>query len=401
MNTVRLENTQQGHSKFYEFQGTQTNNRYTVNAIYGRIGQTGQISLIYDGISKTEAEKEFEKKKSEKLKKGYIVVSRNGNSVKPAAEEKKNADVPIIWPMNCQGVKNEEHLKQLLNDDNYIAQEKLDGMRAIVHVTPSGLRIFSRSAGVADPTRPLEKTSALPHLSALQFPEMVGTILDCEILARGLDCAKLSGTIHKKDVSDNRTVKLFIFDILSIKGTDLTNRTLLQRLSWFESIRKKIVSPYIIFLPWANTSKDKHDLYQRIIKQNGEGVVLKNLYATYIQGARPSGNWYKAKKSMTIDAVILGFTQGQGKYNTRIGAIIFGQYVSTPKGWDLKELGKASGMTDSQRTEFTKNCDFYVGKVVTIKGMERLRSGSIRHPQFVAIRSDKNANQCRWYEGEQ
>jgi DNA ligase-1 len=299
------------------------------------------------------------------------------------------------------GVKNEEHLKQLLNDDNYIAQEKLDGMRAVVHVTKDGLRIFSRSAGVDDPTRPLEKTSALPRLAALKFPDFIGTILDCEILARGMDSAQLSGTIHKKDVSDNRIVKLFVFDILSIKGTDLTNQTLLQRLSWLETIRKKITSPHIVFLPWVNTSKDKHDLYQRIIINGGEGVVLKNLYATYIQGARPSENWYKVKKSMTIDAVILGFTQGKGKYNTRIGALIFGQYVNTPKGWKLQEIGQASGMTDTQRTEFTKNCDFYVGKVVTIRGMERLKSGSIRHPQFLAIRSDKNPNQCRWYEGEQ
>ena len=303
--------------------------------------------------------------------------------------------------MNCQGVKNEEHLKLLLSDDNYIAQEKLDGMRAIVHITPSRLRIFSRSAGVADPTRPLEKTSALPHLAALQFPEMFGTILDCEILARGLDCAQLSGTIHKKDVSDNRTVNLFVFDILSIKETDITSRTLLQRLSWLESIKKKIASPYIIFLPWANTSKDKHDLYQQIIKRGGEGVVLKNLYATYIQGTRPSGNWYKAKKSMTIDAVILGFTTGKGKYNTQIGAVKFGQYVTTPKGWILKEIGQASGMSDAERQKISLHPQKYIGCVVVIKGMERLKSGAIRHPQFVALRSDKNANQCNWYEGEQ
>jgi bifunctional non-homologous end joining protein LigD len=303
--------------------------------------------------------------------------------------------------MSCLGVKNEEHLTQLLNDDNYIAQEKLDGMRAIVHVTPSGLRIFSRSAGVADPTRPLEKTSALPHIAALRFPEMAGTILDCEILARGIDCAQLSGNIHKKDASDNRTVKLFVFDILSIKGTDLTNRTLLQRLSWLESIRKKIASPYIIFLSWANTSKDKHDLYQRIIQNNGEGVVLKNLYTKYIQGARPSDNWYKAKKSMTIDAVILGFTTGKGKYNSQIGAVKFGQYVNTPKGWILKELGQASGMSKAERQEMSLHPQKYLGCVVVIKGMERLKSGAIRHCQFVKIRSDKDRSQCRWYEGEQ
>ena len=89
MNTVRLECTKGSSNKFYEFQGTQTNNRYTVNAIYGRIGQAGQVSVIYDGVSKSEAEKEFEKKKLAKLKKGYIIVSRNGNSVQPATEEKK------------------------------------------------------------------------------------------------------------------------------------------------------------------------------------------------------------------------------------------------------------------------------------------------------------------------
>ena len=302
--------------------------------------------------------------------------------------------------MNAQGVKNEEHLQQLLNDDNFIAQEKLDGMRAIVHITPSGLRIFSRSAGVADPTKPLEKTSALPHLAELKFSEMTGTILDCEILARGMDSAQLSGTIHKKDVSDNQTVKLFVFDILNIKGTDLTNRTLLQRLSWIETVKKKITSPFICFLPWASHSKDKHDLYQRIINKGGEGVVLKNLYATYVQGARPSDNWYKVKKSATFDCIVMGFTQGKGKYNTRIGALIFGQYVNTPQGWVLKELGQASGMTDMQRTDFTKNLDLYVGKVVIIKGMERLKSGAIRHPQFVEVRSDKNPDQCRYYEGE-
>ena len=93
MNTVRLEHTQ-GHSKFYEFQGTQTNGRFTVKAVYGRIGEAGQVSVLYDGISKTEGEKVFEKKKSEKLKKGYLVVSRNGNSVQSVAEEKKTMMFP-------------------------------------------------------------------------------------------------------------------------------------------------------------------------------------------------------------------------------------------------------------------------------------------------------------------
>ena len=97
----------------------------------------------------------------------------------------------------------------------------------------------------------------------------------------------------------------------------------------------------------------------------------------------------------------MGFTQGKGKYNTRIGAVVFGQYVNTPKGWTLKELGQASGMSNAERNDMSLHPQKYVGRVVVIKGMERLRSVAIRHCVFIEIRSDKNPNQCRWYEGEQ
>ena len=304
--------------------------------------------------------------------------------------------------MNCQGVKNEEHLTQLLSDDNYIAQEKLDGMRAVVHICKEGLRIFSRSAGVDNPTRPLEKTSALPHLAALKFTGMEGTILDCEILASGLDSAQLAGTIHKNEVSnDNRLVKLYVFDVLKFLGKDLTQKTLHERLGFLLTAKTRIYSKHIVYLPYAYSTEEKEALYKSVLAKGDEGIMLKNLNEVYVLGGRPANNWYKAKKSAMFDCIVMGFTQGKGKYNTRIGAIIFGQYVSTPKGWKLKPLGQASGMTDAERQDMSLHPQKYIGSVVIIKGMQRLRSGSIRHPIFVAIRSDKIPDQCRFYEGEQ
>ena len=58
-------------------------------------------------------------------------------------------------------------------------------------------------------------------------------------------------------------------------------------------------------------------------------------------------------------------------------------------------------MSDEVRGQMSLHPEDYIGRVVIIKGMERLKSGAIRHPQFVAMRLDKNPNQCRWYEGEQ
>ncbi len=300
--------------------------------------------------------------------------------------------------MNAQGVKDDTHLGVLLESSNYIAQIKLDGMRAIVHVTQDGLRIFSRSAGVADPTKPLEKTSSLPHLAALKFPELVGTVLDCEILIPGKDSAELAGTVHRKELNqDNTKVKLFVFDILLINGKKLTERPLRHRLSELLQISHKIKSDDIIILPYATTPIQKRKLYDKVIASGGEGIMLKRLDAPYVEGARPANTWFKAKKSARYDCVVMGFSTGKGKYNNQIGAVRFGQYIDGK----LTELGQASGMNDGIRQDMTNNPSKYLDQVVMIKGMERLKSGAIRHPQFGGMHLGKHPLQCIWYQNEQ
>jgi bifunctional non-homologous end joining protein LigD len=300
--------------------------------------------------------------------------------------------------MNAQGVKDDAQLEQLLADPSFVAQEKLDGMRAIVHITADGLRIFSRSAGVNDPTRPLEKTTALPHLAALKFPQLIGTILDSEILLPLADSATLSGTVHRKEpTQENLLVKIFVFDILRLRQTELMNKMYADRLTALEGIKSQLTSRFIKVLPTARTSADKRRLYDSVISSGREGIVLKRLDAYYIPGARPSDNWCKAKRSATFDCVIVGFTKGEGKYNNRIGAVRFGQYVDGK----IVELGQASGMTDAVRTDMSQHKDKYLGRVVMIKGMQRLQSGAIRHPQFHGMNPDKKPKDCVWYDGEQ
>lgn len=300
--------------------------------------------------------------------------------------------------MNAQGIKDQNHLEQLICNTNYAAQEKLDGMRAIIHICKDGLRILSRSAGVNDPTRPLEKTSSLPHLAEMKFPQLAGTILDAEILAPGVDASSMAGAIHSKHAGPtNGLVKAFVFDVLRFIGDDMSSKALQQRIRVLEILKIQIQSPFIIFLPWAFTSTDKRNLYNNVLLHGGEGAMFKRLDATYVQGGRPTKNWYKAKKSATFDCVVMGFSLGKGKYNKQIGAIRFGQYHNGK----LVELGQASGMTDADRTLMSKFPDRYIGKVVTIKGMERLKSGAIRHPIFGGLRSDKKPNECIYYRSEQ
>jgi ATP-dependent DNA ligase len=300
--------------------------------------------------------------------------------------------------MNAQGIKDENHLDQLISNTNYAAQEKLDGMRAIIHICKDGLRIFSRSAGVDDPTRPLEKTSSLPHLAEIKYQNLVGTILDAEILAPGVDISSMSGAIHSKQVGPtNGLVKAFVFDVIRFIGDDMSSKTLQQRIRVLEILKMQFKSPFITFLPWAFTTSYKRHLYNNVLLHGGEGAMFKRLDATYVQGGRPFNNWIKAKKSSTFDCVVMGFSLGKGKYNTQIGAMKFGQYI----GKCLVEFGQASGMSDAIRLDMATNPNKYLGRVVVIKGMERLKSGKIRHPVFGGFRKDKKPKDCIYYGGEQ
>jgi DNA ligase-1 len=164
-----------------------------------------------------------------------------------------------------------------------------------------------------------------------------------------------------------------------------------------ETVKSRLQSKHLVFLSWARSAAEKRFLHESILGSGKEGIMLKRLNATYVEGGRPSNNWIKAKKSATFDCIVLGFSKGAGKYNSQVGAVIFGQY----RNGKLIQLGQASGMSDSMRGLMSKYPEQYLGRVAEIKGMERLRSGAIRHPQFVRIRTDKQPSECRWNETEQ
>jgi hypothetical protein len=91
---IRLEHTTAGHNKYYEMQFIQSKERIAVRGYYGAIGQAPKEVTIYDGNDEMEAFVQLKKKQLEKQKKGYIVVSQNGNSIPmPAVHQKKT---PIL-----------------------------------------------------------------------------------------------------------------------------------------------------------------------------------------------------------------------------------------------------------------------------------------------------------------
>lgn len=133
---------------------------------------------------------------------------------------------------------------------------------------------------------------------------------------------------------------------------------------------------------WDFTDKRKTEMVFKTYS-DVEGFV-------YSEGNRC--NQVKEKPMRTADLVILGVTEGEGKYKGQIGAISVGLMG--------QEFATCSGFTDEVRRQISENPEAYIGKVVEIQYQKMGTGGRLRHPVFVQFREDKTAAECRGEEFE-
>jgi len=314
-----------------------------------------------------------------------------------------------IAPQVARGKFTED----LWTDNNYIAEEKLDGERFKMHVFADGNRFDSRT--ISKKTNKFtEKTGNVPHLSNFKMPYLDGTILDGEIKFgdNSMSTSTIMGCLPEEAINRqkeaNKFVNYYVFDVIHYCGTDVRNLQYHERRAMLEQMYEDYLqfSPYIKLTTRAYIKKK--EFCDKIFKNGGEGVILKNLWAPYTDKKA----WIKVKAQATFDVVIMGYEEatpetikkGDDKAtisrlaaNGWIGAVVFGQYVDGK----LKKFGKASGMPDDIRSKYSKNKEKYIGRVIKIEAQSRIpKTGYFRHPRFLCERPDKNANDCIFYEGE-
>lgn len=138
----------------------------------------------------------------------------------------------------------------------------------------------------------------------------------------------------------------------------------------------------LIHYDWFYSIADPID-YRLRIYDHGDCTIkyikreLKEALAKGLEGLvlRKGDEWLKVKPVETHDLEVIGYQEGQGKHEGRMGAL-------------LTDRGKVgTGFTDVERVEFTE--DYIVGKIIEVAGMQLTESGKIRHPRFIRLRLDK------------
>jgi len=125
---------------------------------------------------------------------------------------------------------------------------------------------------------------------------------------------------------------------------------------------------------WKEVARD-------VWAEGGEGIVLKRSDAPYSFGKR-NYDLMKIKEEVTLDLLVVGVTQGEGKYAGSLGSLV----CKTKNG----NIHNVSGMTDAERHTWWTNIEDIIDKVIEVKAMKVMPDGSLREPRFKAIRYDKS-----------
>lgn len=326
-----------------------------------------------------------------------------------------------------------------LTDPNYVYEPKVDGIRAIVEVTPAPqtaqktqkaiVRVWSRNGN--------EKTTQFPDIV-----DAVGTwlkkikapiVLDGEVVAldeqrRAAGFQRLQHRIHvtvpgfrssKAILPPEQQPAAFVaFDLLRDGERDLRNRCLYERRELLEALFKKYKPPSDLVRITPQSIGNGTALLKQAEKEGWEGLMVKLSRSPY-RTAKRSPEWLKYKLNKQDEFVVCGWTDPGGT-RMHFGSLILGargpkglQYVGEVgtgfKGSELDRIMRLLKRIESSTSPFdpmpkllsAKGKPHWVKPVLVaqVRYTEITDDGRLRHPAYLGLRDDKLPSEIRLPKG--
>lgn len=341
------------------------NDKCVVNFAFGRRGNTLQTGTkTNEPVEWRVAEMIFDKLVEEKMKKGYkgaifsnlTSIRELGSSFNPCVESEikssskviqviKTEEVPVSKCVLLNAIK-EEQVHDLMNNDDWMIQEKMDGVRYMLE--------FKKSLGGCKFKGYNRKGKEVPVSQEIkdEFERFVLHLPD--------DCF-LDGELIGKT--------FYVFDILSMGGRDLREQSCGKRYNLLARYIKKYFHEYkyIKLVGAYGTKKEKQKLFNDSIAK--EGVVFKRKGATYHVGRPASGGDYLKFKFCEYCTCLV--TSVSNKRSVGIGLM---------NGSDVVEVGNVTIPVNYEIPT--------VGKYIEVKYLYAFPGGSLIQPVYLGERDD-------------
>lgn len=288
---------------------------------------------------------------------------------------------------------------EMFKRKDYVLQEKYDGTRIVAINQGNGWHLMTRH---------------WKNDVASKFPEIVkelskiksnDVILDGELTFFKNGKGVFLTVLANPETKAGYKAQLMLFDVIRYNG-DKTKWPLTERIKLLNKIDPS--GTYVSVVKTIETPSSYKKVYDTIVKNNGEGVIMKKKDSPYVYDSRQ--HWIKVKGTYTEDAIVIGMTHGTGKRMATFGALIIAQYDKNGK---LVIIGKASGFDDATGLKLYKafmsmpnhsypglqmtNVKKWVPPrvVIEVRYMEKTPYGILRHPVFMRIRDDKSPSEAR------
>jgi bifunctional non-homologous end joining protein LigD len=291
-----------------------------------------------------------------------------------------------------------------LHDPDLVYEPKYDGIRAVAEIAPRGaaVKLWSRLGN--------DKAREFPAIvSALQQWARRRTtplVLDGEIVA--LDSSgNPAGFQHlQRGASDCAYI---CFDILRDGATDLRGRPLVERRKSLERLLSGASTS--IFRISEIVFGDGRELHERAVAGGWEGLIAKKAASLYHSGKR-TPDWRKIKLLSEQEFVVAGWTEPR-QTRMHLGALVLGVHDNgsllyagrVGTGFDDRELAKLIKLLKPIETRTTplSNAPRTTEKthwvkptlVAQVRFTEWTADGSLRHPVYLGLRDDKDANEVK------
>jgi bifunctional non-homologous end joining protein LigD len=288
------------------------------------------------------------------------------------------------------------------DDAEWVFEDKYDGFRMVAKIVSGKVTLYSRNGKTISHSYG-EVAKALQRVKG-------DAVIDGELVA--LDTNGVSHfQLLQNSLRHEAKLQYCAFDLMFHSQVDIRGLPLLERKKRLRAILPR--HELIAFSPHRKTFGTKY--FQDAERQGLEGIMAKRAESPYVSGGR-SADWLKIKTSKRQEVVITGFTAPR-RTRPFFGALVLA--VREMNGWRyighvgtgfshkaLEELHGKLVKLKSEKSPFSAKVKDEAlttwvkpSLVAEVKFTEWTRSGEMRHPVYLGLRTDKSAKSVqREYE---
>lgn len=245
--------------------------------------------------------------------------------------------------------------------------------------------------------------------------------LDCELVEANDDFNDTVGSARSKDESRAKTMKVKVIDVISQSELDAGKsmfdyefrRHMLE--TFFAEMGDQFPNIHLIERFPFHSEEEAYAKFEELKTAGKEGLIVKLDSGRWEQ--KRSKAWLKIKDKNYADLVVKSLEEGDanGKYKGLMGAAVC-DYINSKGdtveikiggGWSLKQRAEYwAAFTGEPVTYFTTDkgvttehvalpdeCEDPVGWLIEVSYHQETKDGSLRHPNFVRRRTDKDKSE--------